>query len=81
MDVFDPSVAPGVCTPAAGGLTTREGLEIIELLEGLNIVSIDINTISPPHDVGGISAFLAATVAYELLAMLANKQIGQHYFD
>ena len=34
MDVFDPSVAPGVVTPAWGGLTVREGLELIRALQG-----------------------------------------------
>lgn len=72
MDFFDPSVAPGVCTPAWGGASAREGLELIHCLKGLNIVSIDINTISPPHDTAGMSAFLAATVAYELLLMAAK---------
>lgn len=76
MDFFDPSVAPGVCTPAWGGASAREGLEVISRLAGLNIVGIDINTISPPHDVGGMSAFLAATVAFELLVMLARGSIG-----
>lgn len=76
MDFFDPSVAPGVCTPAWGGASAREGLEVIRNLSGLNIVGIDINTISPPHDVGGMSAYLAATVAYELLVMLALGEIG-----
>lgn len=77
MDFFDPSVAPGVCTPAWGGASAREGLEVIRNFTGLNIVSIDINTISPPHDVGGMSAFLAATVAYELLLLLALGEIGK----
>jgi len=76
MDFFDPSAVPGVCTPAWGGASAREGLEVIRNLSGLNIVSIDINTISPPHNVGGMSAFLAATVAYELLVMLALGSIG-----
>lgn len=76
MDFFDPSVAPGVCTPAWGGASAREGFEVIAQLSGLNIVGIDINTISPPHDVGGMSAFLAATVAFELLVMLARGDIG-----
>lgn len=72
MDFFDPSVAPGVCTPAWGGASAREGLELIRYLKGLNIVAIDINTISPPHDVGGMSALLAATLAFELLVMAAK---------
>lgn len=76
MDVFDPSVAPGVCTPAWGGLSSREGLEAIAAMAGLNIVAIDVNTVSPPHDVGGMTAFLAATVVYELLLMIATRQFA-----
>jgi agmatinase len=76
MDFFDPAVAPGVCTPAWGGASAREGFELIKNCAGLNVVAIDINTISPPHDVGGMSAYLAATVAYEYLVMLALKSIG-----
>ena len=34
MDVFDPSCAPGVCTPAWGGLSAREGLALIQGLAG-----------------------------------------------
>ena len=41
MDVFDPSCAPGVCTPAWGGFLAREGLEIVRDLAGLNIVAAD----------------------------------------
>jgi len=65
MDVFDPSCAPGVCAPSWGGLTAREGLAILRGLCGLNVVAIDVNTISPPHDVAGMSALLAANVMLE----------------
>ena len=47
MDVFDPSVAPGVCTPTWGGLSAREGIDLIRSLDHLNIVAIDFNTVSP----------------------------------
>lgn len=70
MDVFDPSCAPGVCTPAWGGFSAREGLEVIRSLEGLNIVGADINTVSPPHDVNGMTAFLAAAVTQEILMLI-----------
>ncbi len=74
MDIFDPSCAPGVCTPTWGGLNAREGLHLIRQLENLNIVAVDINTVSPPHDPGNMTAWLAATVAYEFLAvLLANE--------
>lgn len=77
MDFFDPSVAPGVCTPAWGGASAREGLAVLRACTGLEIVGIDINTISPPHDAGGMSAFLAATIAFELLAMLATGALSK----
>jgi agmatinase len=71
MDVFDPSAAPGVCTPVWGGFSAREGIDFLRGLHGMNIVAVDINTVSPPHDVNGMAAFLAAHVAYECLLLLA----------
>ena len=43
MSVFDPSVAPGVCTPAWGGLSAREGIALMRSLSGLNIVALERN--------------------------------------
>jgi agmatinase len=76
MDFFDPSCAPGVCTPTWGGPTSREGLSFLRKLVGLNIVAFDINTVSPAQDVGGMTAFLAGTVVMECvtLAAIANRQ-------
>ena len=75
MDFFDPSCAPGVCTPTFGGASSREGLTLISGLRGLNIVAVDVNTVSPPHDVGGMTAFLAATVMLYGLALVADPTI------
>ena len=69
MDFFDPSVAPGVATPTPGGPNTYEGLEILKAMQGLNIVACDINTVSPPYDVNGITAQLAATIVLECLSL------------
>jgi agmatinase len=77
MDIFDPSCAPGVCTPTWGGLTAREGLAVMHGLAGLNFVGFDINTVSPPHDVGGMTAFLAATMMRECM-VLACHALGLH---
>lgn len=71
MDVFDPSVAPGVFTPAWGGLTAREGLRLIRGLKGLNIVGFDVNTTTPTYDVQGMTAWLAATVVLEFCYLAA----------
>ena len=73
MDFFDPSCAPGVCTPTFGGASAREGLSLLSGLRGLDIVAVDVNTVSPPHDVGGMTAFLAATVMLYGLALIADQ--------
>ena len=75
MDYFDPSCAPGVCTPTWGGASAGEGLDFLQGLTGLDFVAFDVNTVSPPHDVGGMTAFLAATVMHECL-VLACRSLG-----
>ena len=73
MDSFDPSCAPGVATPSWGGLSAREGIELVRGLAGLDIVAVDVNTVSPPHDHLGMTASLAAHVMYEALVLLCRK--------
>jgi len=74
MDVFDPSASPGVVTPSWGGITVREGLSILRGLRGLEFIAFDINTVSPPHDVAGITGSLAAQVAMECLFLLHSAR-------
>ncbi|NRA87920.1 MAG: arginase family protein [Rhizobiales bacterium] len=76
MDFFDPSVVPGVCSPTWGGATSREGLQVLKACAGLEVVAVDINTISPPHDSAGMSAFLAGNIAYEAMMLMATKQMS-----
>lgn len=78
MDFFDPSCAPGVCTPTWGGATAREGLALLEGLAGLNFVAFDVNTVSPPHDVGGMTAFLAGTVMISCLSLACNVRDSEN---
>jgi agmatinase len=73
MDVFDPSCAPGVATPSWGGVSAREGMEFLRGLSGLDIIAVDVNTVSPPHDVQNMTAFLAAQIIYESLVLLCHK--------
>lgn len=72
MDFFDPSCAPGVCTPTPGGVTAREGLAILEATAGLNFAGISVNTVSPPHDPEGTTALLAANVVQNFMNLLAR---------
>ena len=74
MDVFDPSCAPGVCSPSWGGLSAREGIDLIRTLTDLNIVAVDVATVSPPQDVNNMAAHLSAHVIYEMLVLLCRQQ-------
>jgi agmatinase len=47
---------------------------MIRALAGLNIVGADINTVSPPHDINGMTAFLAAAVTQEILMLIWQAQ-------
>ena len=71
IDSLDPSMAPGTGTPEIGGLTTREAQAMLRRLAGLDIVGADVVEVSPPFDVGGITALAAATVMFELLCAIA----------
>jgi agmatinase len=72
MDSFDPSCAPGVAAPSWGGLSAREGIDFLRGLAGLDIVAADFNTVSPPHDVNEMTAFLAAALMYEVQVLLCR---------
>ncbi len=74
MDYFDPSAAPGVATPTWGGPPVAEVFDLLHGLSGLDLVGVDINTLSPPHDVQGMAAMLAGHVAVIALHLI---QLGQ----
>ena len=76
MDFFDPSCAPGVCTPTWGGASAREGLDFLASLAGIDFVAFDVNTVSPPHDVAGMTAFLAGTVMLSCLSLACLRPGG-----
>ncbi|MGH7068644.1 MAG: arginase family protein [Acetobacteraceae bacterium] len=72
MDGFDPAGAPGVCTPAWGGLSAREGIHLMRQLAGLRIVAMDFNTVSPAQDIDGMAAHLCAHMIAEAMLVLAS---------
>ena len=73
MDFFDPSCEPGVCAPIPGGPSADEGLRLLRGFSGLHFVAFDLNTVSPPHDVRGMTAQLAAQVMYDCLVLLCGS--------
>lgn len=64
IDVLDPSLAPGVGTPASGGLTREEAALIVQTLRQSGLVtSLDIAELNPLLDIEDRSARLAAEFA------------------
>ena len=75
MDFCDPSAAPGVQTPEAGGPTARETLTLLRLLKDIDLVACDVVEVNPLFDgPGQITALLAATVMAELMALKASTR-------
>ncbi len=72
LDVLDPAFAPGVSTPEPGGLSTVQLLRIIRELGKLNLAGFDVVELVPPHD-DGTTAFAAAIIIYEILAVMGKK--------
>lgn len=75
IDVLDPAFAPGTGTPEAGGVSSRELLDILRGLVGLNLVGADIVEVAPAYDHAQITGIAAAHVGFELLSLMAlNRQ-------
>ncbi|MEZ0076790.1 agmatinase [Planotetraspora sp. GP83] len=75
IDVLDPAHAPGTGTPEAGGLTSRELLEILRGLAGSDLIGADVVEVSPAYDHAEITSVAASHVAYDLVSLLA-LQLG-----
>lgn len=72
LDVLDPSLAPGVGTPVAGGATYREAHLVMELLHESGLVgSLDVVELNPFLDERGRSALLLV----DLVASLFGRQV------
>ncbi|MFD4671091.1 agmatinase [Lentzea sp. NPDC058450] len=74
IDVLDPAHAPGTGTPEAGGMTSRELLEIVRGLRGLNLVGADVVEVAPAYDHADITSVAASHLAYDLVSLLALKE-------
>lgn len=71
IDALDPAHAPGTGTPEAGGLTTREVLELLRVVfERLPVRAMDVVEVSPPLDHSDITAQAALKVIYEVFGWL-----------
>jgi agmatinase len=72
IDAIDPAFAPGTGTPVAGGLSSREAIELMRGLSGVAMVGMDVVEVVPQLDHSDITAHLAAQILFEGLAITAR---------
>ena len=71
IDSLDPAFAPGTGTPEIGGPSTREILELLRGLKGLNICGGDVVEVAPQYDATTNTAQAGAQVLFEILGLMA----------
>jgi len=72
LDSLDPAFAPGVNHQEAGGLTTRQAIDLIHRLEA-RIVGLDVVELNPLRDPSGITASAAVKIIKEVAGMMVRK--------
>jgi len=72
IDSLDPAQAPGTGTPEAGGLTALEAIRLLRGLRGIDFVGGDLVEVSPPFDVGTLTAFNGASLLFEMLCLVVE---------
>ena len=74
IDVLDPAHAPGTGTPEIAGMSSREMLNVLRGLSGMNLVSADVVEVAPAYDHAELTSTAAATIVYELINIIANRK-------
>jgi agmatinase len=74
IDCLDPAYAPGTGTPVPGGLETGRALDILRGLVGCNLVGMDVVEVAPAYDHAELTCLAGATIAMELLHVLAAER-------
>jgi agmatinase len=76
IDFVDPAFAPGTGTLECGGPTSTQALALVRACRGLEIVGADVVEVVPDLDHGHLTATLAATVAWEIMSLVACNAGG-----
>jgi agmatinase len=74
IDFVDPAFAPGTGTAEVGGPTSAQALKLLRACRGLEIVAADVVEVAPDLDHAHLTTVLAATVAHEILTLIALRR-------
>jgi agmatinase len=71
IDALDPAFAPGTEIPSAGGLSTRQALQLLHTVSaGSTLVGLDVVEVSPPFDSSEITTLAALKLIFEVWGMV-----------
>jgi agmatinase len=71
VDSLDPAFAPGTGTPEAGGLSSREAMELLRGCASLDVIGGDVVEVAPQYDATTNTAQAGAQMLFEILALVA----------
>src|SRR5437667_2836411 len=75
IDVLDPAFAPGTEIPSAGGLSTRQALELLRgATARSHLVGFDVVEVSPPFDDSDITTLAALKLIFEVWGMVKSAR-------
>ncbi len=74
IDCLDPAFAPGTGTPVPGGPDTNRVLRVIRALTPCHLVGMDVVEVAPAYDHAELAALAAASIAWELLHVVASRR-------
>jgi agmatinase len=73
IDALDPAHAPGTEIASAGGLSTRQALDLLGLAARAGrLVGLDVCEVSPPHDHADITSLAALKLMFETWSALGG---------
>ena len=75
IDVLDPAFAPGTEIPSAGGLSSRQALELIRnATSSSTLVGFDVVEVSPAFDNADITTLAALKMIFEVWGIVSGKR-------
>jgi agmatinase len=71
IDALDPAFAPGTEIASAGGLSTRQALDLLAAIaKRCKLVGLDVTEVSPPLDQSDITSLAALKLVFETWGMV-----------
>ncbi len=75
LDLFDPSLLPGVGTPEPGGITFQQFIPMIKEISKLSLIGFDIVELTPDYDPTQVSSITTSVILREMILAFCSKLV------